>query len=116
MEKPGFSLYDIICHFIWASKVVPGVKKLPVNAGDRRNTSSVPGLGRSPEAGHGNWLQYSCLEHSISRGACFSPGLQSIGSQCLDCESYISCQILSLNIYSLPGRALAESRKLKIPE
>ena len=23
---------------------------------------SIPGLGRSPEGGHGNSLQYSCLE------------------------------------------------------
>ena len=81
MEKPDFSLYDIICHFIWASKVVPVVKKFPANAGDRRDTSSIQGLGRSPEGRHGNRLQYSCLEHPISRGACFSSGLQSIGSQ-----------------------------------
>ena len=30
------------------------------NAGD---VGSVPGLGRSPEGGHGNPLQYSCLEN-----------------------------------------------------
>ena len=24
---------------------------------------SIPGLGRSPEGGHGNPLQYSCLEN-----------------------------------------------------
>ena len=116
MEKPDFSLYDIICHFIRASKVVPVVKKFPANAGGRRDTSSIPGLGRYPEDGHGNQLQYSCLEHPISRGACFSSGLQSIGSQWLDFESYFSCQIVPLNICSLPGRALAESRKFKIPE
>ena len=31
--------------------------------------SSVPGLGRSPEEGNGNPLQYSCLENSMDRGA-----------------------------------------------
>ena len=35
------------------------VKNLPANAGD---FSSVPGLGRYPEEGNGNPLQYSCWE------------------------------------------------------
>ena len=30
---------------------------------------SIPGLGRSPGGGHGNPLQYSCLENPIDRGA-----------------------------------------------
>ena len=30
---------------------------------------SVPGLGRSPGGGHGNPLQYSCLENPVDRGA-----------------------------------------------
>ena len=30
---------------------------------------SVPGLGRSPGGGHGNLLQYSCLENPMDRGA-----------------------------------------------
>ena len=30
---------------------------------------SVPGLGRSPGGGHGNPLQYSCLEIPMDRGA-----------------------------------------------
>ena len=29
----------------------------------------IPGLGRSPGGGHGNTLQYSCLENSMDRGA-----------------------------------------------
>ena len=44
------------------------VKKLPANAGDIRDTGSVPGSGRSPGAGHGNPLQFSCLENPIDRG------------------------------------------------
>ena len=39
------------------------VKNQPVNAGDIRDTGSIPGLGRSPGGGHGNLLQYSCLEN-----------------------------------------------------
>ena len=30
---------------------------------------SIPGSGRSPEGGHGNPLQYSCLENPMDRGA-----------------------------------------------
>ena len=41
------------------------VKNLPANAGD---TGSIPGLGRSPGGGHGNPLQYSCLENPTDRG------------------------------------------------
>ena len=43
------------------------VKNLP--AGDVRDVSSIPGSGRSPGGGHGNTLQYSCLENSMNRGA-----------------------------------------------
>ena len=42
------------------------VKKLLENAGD---LGSIPGLGRSPEEGNGNPLQYFCLENSMDRGA-----------------------------------------------
>ena len=45
------------------------VKNLPANAGDTRDTSSIPGLGRSPGVGNGNPLQYSGLENSMNRGA-----------------------------------------------
>ena len=44
------------------------VKNLPANAGDKRDVGSVPGSGRSPEGGHGNQYQYSCLENSVDRG------------------------------------------------
>ena len=45
------------------------VKNLPVNAGDIRDVGSIPGSGRSPGGGHGNPLQYSCLENPMDRGA-----------------------------------------------
>ena len=48
---------------------VPGgsdCKEFACNAGD---PGLVPGLGRSPGRGHGNPLQYSCLENSMGRGA-----------------------------------------------
>ena len=45
------------------------VKNLPANAGDIRDTGSILGLGRSSGGGHGNPLQYSCLENPKDRGA-----------------------------------------------
>ena len=39
------------------------------NAEDVRDEGSIPGLGRSPGGGHGNPLQYSCLENPMGRGA-----------------------------------------------
>ena len=39
------------------------VKNPAANAGDIRDTGSIPGVGRSPGGGHSNALQYSCLEN-----------------------------------------------------
>ena len=44
-------------------------KNVPANVGDVRDASSTPGLGRFPGGGHGNPLQYSCLENPMDRGA-----------------------------------------------
>ena len=54
---------------ICASQVVLAVKNFPANAGDLRDSGSIPGLGRSSGGGHGNPLQYSCLENPMDRGA-----------------------------------------------
>ena len=54
---------------VWASQVVLVVKNLPANAGDIRDSGSIPGSGRCPGEGNGNPLQYSCLENSMDRGA-----------------------------------------------
>ena len=45
------------------------VKNPPANAGDIKNTGSVPELGRSPGGGHDKSLHYSCLENPMDRGA-----------------------------------------------
>ena len=47
------------------SQVVPVIQNLPANAGHKRDAGSIPGLGKSPEGGHGNPLQYSCLENPM---------------------------------------------------
>ena len=45
------------------------VKNRRPNARDIRDASFIPGLGTFPGGGHGNPLQYSCLENSMDRGA-----------------------------------------------
>ena len=44
------------------------VKNPPTNAGDAEDLDSVPRMGRSSGGGHGNPLQYSCLENPMDRG------------------------------------------------
>ena len=39
------------------------VKNPLANTRGIRDTGSIPGSGRSPRGGHGNPLQYSCLEN-----------------------------------------------------
>ena len=46
------------------------VKIPPANTGDARDAGSIPGSWRSHGGGHGNPLQYSCLEDPMNRGAC----------------------------------------------
>ena len=41
-------------------------KESACNVGD---PGSIPGSGRYPGGGHGNPLQYSCLENPMDRGA-----------------------------------------------
>ena len=50
----------------WASQVALVVKNTPANSGD---SSSIPGLGRTPGIGNGYPLQYSCPENPTDRRA-----------------------------------------------
>ena len=49
-------------------------RRLPYSSDDKesacnaRDPGSTPGSGRSPGEGHGNPLQYSCIENSMDRG------------------------------------------------
>ena len=45
------------------------VKNLPANSGDIRESSLIPGSGRSTVVGNGSPLPYSCLENSRVMGA-----------------------------------------------
>ena len=42
------------------------INSVPANPAD---LGLIPGSGRSPGGGHGNPLQYSCLENPMDRGA-----------------------------------------------
>ena len=64
----------LICRSFWGDLYtnLPGwlsCKESAINAGEARNTGSVPGLGRSPGGGHGNLFQYPCLKNPMDRGA-----------------------------------------------
>ena len=56
------------------------VQNSPASTEDVRDMGSIPGSERSLEGGHGNPLQYSCLENPMDRVG-FPGGLQSIGLQ-----------------------------------
>ena len=43
------------------------VKNLPTSAEDISVAGLIPELGRSPGEGHGNPLQYPCLENPIGQ-------------------------------------------------
>ena len=65
----------------WTFPVAPVVKNPPANAGEVRDTASIPRLGRSPGGENGNPLQYSCLENPMERGAWWSTVLGVTKSQ-----------------------------------
>ena len=63
---------DTNCTFIFYFGGLPRwlmIKNPPANARDTGDTVLIPGSGRSPGAGNGNPLQYSCLENSMDKGA-----------------------------------------------
>ena len=73
-KSRGLNAFPIISHFFlrkikWGFPGGSVVKNPPANAEDARDSGSIPGMGRSPEAGNGNLLPYSCLENSTDRGA-----------------------------------------------
>ena len=80
------------------------VKKPPANEGDMRDAGSVPGSGRSPGGGHGNSLQYSCLENPMDRGGWWAtfPGVAKSQTQ-LNRLSMHACMLRPWALW-FPGR------------
>ena len=72
--EPGWKLEgDLMDSYQWsmcrASQVVLVVKNLPASVGDMRDQGSIPGLGRCPGGGCGNWFHYSYLGNPMDSGA-----------------------------------------------
>ena len=63
IQKDGTN--EFICR---AAMDFPGGSDNKVSAYNTGDPGSIPGSGRSPEEGNGNWLQYSCLENPMRRG------------------------------------------------
>ena len=57
---------DVLIHVGFPDGSV--VKNPPANAGDTRDSGSIPESGAFPGGGNGNPLPYSCLKKSIDRG------------------------------------------------
>ena len=57
------------------------VKNPPANAGDIRAMDSISCAGRSPRGGHGNPLQYSCLEKPMDVCGCRGETSEIMGLQ-----------------------------------
>ena len=69
--QTSISFTGVLCCWVRFIQHVPGdsmVKNPHVHAGD---TDFIPGLGRCLGGGHGNPLQYSCLENPLDRGTCY---------------------------------------------
>ena len=58
-----------ICMGLHFSRSFPGVSEVKTSACNAGDLGLKPGSGRSPGEGHGNPLQYSCLENAMDRGA-----------------------------------------------
>ena len=60
---------------LWNTAIIKGLpggskgKESTQNEGNAGDKGSIPGSERSPGEGHGNHLQYSCLENLMDRGA-----------------------------------------------
>ena len=69
MERTPWAIFSVIKVGMRAFQVALVVKNQPANAGDVRDTGSISVSGRSHGGGHGDSLQYSCLENHMDRGA-----------------------------------------------
>ena len=64
-----YKLLTVCQGLFWASRVALRVKNPPASAGGIKDGSFISGSGRFPRGGHGNPLQFSCLENPMDREA-----------------------------------------------
>ena len=62
-------IYLIVCFFNEGFSYGTVIKNPPAHTGDARDSSLIPGSGRSPGVGNVKPLQHCCLENSMDRGA-----------------------------------------------
>ena len=86
----------IFCLPLCTSLIAQMVKNPPANA---EHLNSIPRLGRSPEEGHGNPLEYSCLENSKDRRAWQATvhGVSNGQTQLSDFHFYFTIAIAGFN-------------------
>ena len=91
------------------------IKNPPANAGGTRDVGSVPALGRSPGEGHGNPLQYSCLENPMDRGAWWVTihGVEKSRAQ-MKQFSIVACVSSAKKMPTDSSRTLVEKKKLNL--
>ena len=77
--------------YIFMASQVAQWEESTCSAGDSGDAGSTPGSGRSPGGGHGNALQYSCLDNPMDRGA-----LQAtlIGTAVLQLSTWLICTVV----------------------
>ena len=70
-------------------------KESTCKAGDTGDMGLIPRLERSPGEGHGNPLQYSCLENPMDRGAWWPTvhGVAKSQTQLSDCAHTHALQV-----------------------
>ena len=105
----AFSLYQLLPYFF---QVVLVVMNLPTNAGNTKD-SLVPGWGKIPEGGHGNPLQYSCLENPMDRGAWWSTVHRVAQSQTHWSNLAHTIHLTSWSFKSFPS---VRQRSLSLPQ
>ena len=93
------------------------VKNLPARAGDITDTGLIPESERCPAEGHGNPLQYSCLENPTDRepGGLQSMGSQRVGHDWSDLKR-MQWKLSEIKIYRLTrnwGKGSLEWKKIK---
>ena len=78
---------------------------------------SIPGLGRSPGGGHGNPLQYSCLENLTDRGLWWTAvhGVAKSRTRLSDLAYMQLSSVLSSLIFCPLDLSVAERKVLRSP-
>ena len=98
------------CRLLWLIRWLSG--NLPANAGDAGDMGSIPELGRSPERGHSNPLQYSCLENPMGREAWWAT-VHGVTKSWTQLSDWAWAECILLYVYMLIYRDRDRARQKK---